>query len=260
MLGLATAAVVVGGVFASVGGTASAADCSRATALRIGEPFFFDPASRGNPISQVLCGPFTGAGSEAMAVSFAAPTCWGIQRWAVFRVVEGDWQLVLDRKGFVFPLVAVGADIREKAPVFRPGDPRCLPSGGSRARLWRWNGTRFTPGPWKQVTPGAAAPAVPGFSGFFKPPSGNVVCGYGYGSKIPRAFVGCRIKSGLKPRHRGPSGPGASRPTMSFWVRRAGRRPDERSVRASPRAMPASWPMKAWRGCSATARRGAAVV
>ena len=40
----------------------------------------------------------------------------------------------MQRNAFIDPpLVAVGADIRETAPVFRPGDPRCVPSGGSRA-------------------------------------------------------------------------------------------------------------------------------
>src|SRR5687768_4743671 len=36
-------AAVAAGMLASAGGSAAAADCSRATALRIGTPFFFDP-------------------------------------------------------------------------------------------------------------------------------------------------------------------------------------------------------------------------
>ena len=213
-----------------------------------------------NPIAQLLCGPFAGPGSDAMAITIRAPTCWGVQRWAIFRFTQGDWRLALDRIAFIFPLVVVGADIRETTPVFRPGDARCLPTGGKRARTWHWSGTRFTAGPWKQVTPGAAAPAIPGFSGFFKLPSGNVVCGYGYGSKIPRAFVGCRIKSGLKPPPP-PDRAGCFTTERSLLgPRQVGQLPDGRSARASPRATPGCSPMNTLPGCSATARRGAAVV
>lgn len=173
---------------------ATSADCSRATALEVGRPFFRDPGSGGNPIGQVLCGPFAGAGSEAMAVTFNAPTCWSPQRWVVFRFSEGEWRVALDQSAFIFPLVVVGADLRERRPVFRAGDPRCLPSGGSRARIWHWDGTRFTAGPWKQVTPGAVT------SGYFKTPSGNIVCFHSPGARdLPRGIVVCGIKSGLKP-------------------------------------------------------------
>jgi hypothetical protein len=124
-----------------------------------------------NPVGQLLCGPFTGAHSEAMAITIGAPTCWGIQRWAVFSFTGGAWQLVLDRSEFIFPLVAVGADIRVTTPVFRPGDPRCIPSGGSHARIWHWNGASFTAGPWKQVTPGTAKTKA-----YFFSPSRNISC------------------------------------------------------------------------------------
>ena len=116
---------------ASASPLAAKADCSRETALRVGRPFFRDPTSGGTPIGQVLCGPFAGPGSEAMAVTFNAPTCWSPQRWVIFRFSEGDWRVALDQSAFIFPLVVVGADLRERRPVFRPGDPRCVPSGGS---------------------------------------------------------------------------------------------------------------------------------
>src|SRR5437879_13782719 len=89
-----------------------------------------------------------------MAITIGAPTCWGTQRWVVFGFTGGVWQLVLDQRRFIFPLVAVGSDIRETTPVFRPGDARCLPSGGSHARIWHWDGTRLAPGAWTQVTKG----------------------------------------------------------------------------------------------------------
>ena len=170
---------------------ATKAECSRETALTVGRPFFRDPSSGGNPIGQVLCGPFAGAGSEAMAVTLNAPTCWSFQRWVVFRFSEGDWRVALDQSAFIFPLAVVGADLRERRPVFRTGDPRCLPSGGSRARVWHWDGTRFIAGPWKQVTP-----PVPTTSGYFKTPSGNIACDY---QTLRRPYVRCGIKSGLKP-------------------------------------------------------------
>ena len=97
------------------------------------------------------------------------------QGWAVFRFTEGDWQLVMVQRlvFIVSPLVAVGAGLRETRPVFRPGDPRCIPSGGTRARTWHWDGTRFTAGPWKQVKRGP-----PLRNAFFYSPSKNITdCG-----------------------------------------------------------------------------------
>jgi hypothetical protein len=142
-----------------------------------------------------------------MAVAFTAPTCWPVQGWAVYRRSGGAWKLVMARRGvFIFPLVAVGSGLRETEPVFRPGDPRCIPSGGEHARVWHWDGERFVAGPWKQTKAGAAPPPPPpppaagGLPnvGYFKTPSGNIVCAY---SKAPsRPLVECMIKTGLKPK------------------------------------------------------------
>jgi hypothetical protein len=150
----------------------AAADCSEATARQLVEQHRLNDFGLPNPVRQVLCGAFTGSGSEAMAIAISAPTCWGIQRWAVFAYTSGAWRLVLDQRRFIFPLAVVGSDIREHSPVFRAGDPRCLPSGGSHARVWHWNGTRLTAGPWRQVTPGAAVT-----SAAFRSPSQNIECG-----------------------------------------------------------------------------------
>ncbi len=207
-VGLAVVAAVTStGAFGVSGGDAittrsstRTADCSKAEAtaivkrLQLGASEFLP-----TPVYGVICGAFMGPGSQTMVALLAsggASNPFG--GWAVFRVVEGKWQLVMERVGGG-QISAAGPALRETVWILREGDSRCCPTGGTKARLWRWNGSRFAAGSWTQVTPGAAAPAVPGFSGFFKLPSGNVVCGYGFGSKIPRAFVGCRIKSGLKP-------------------------------------------------------------
>jgi hypothetical protein len=143
---------------AATGGIRATADCSEATARQLVEQHRLNAFLVQNPVGQLLCGPFTGPGSEAMAITIGgAPTCWPVQRWAVFNFTGGSWQLVLDESEFIFPpLVAVGADIRVTTPVFRNGDPRCIPSGGTHAHTWHWNGTTFTAGPWTQVTPGKA--------------------------------------------------------------------------------------------------------
>jgi hypothetical protein len=146
-------------------------DCSKATALEVAKPFFVWGSDVRDPITQVLCGPFTGAGSDAMAVTFTAPTCWPVQGWAVYRFTGGDWQLVTVQRGaFIFPLAAVGADIRETAPVFRSGDPRCIPSGGTHARIWHWDGSSLVAGSWKQVTKGKV------ITRYFSTPSKNIFC------------------------------------------------------------------------------------
>jgi hypothetical protein len=166
---------------APAGGTAAKADCSKATARQLVEQHHLNDFLLPNPVRQLLCGPFTGPGSEAMAMTIAAPTCWSPQRWAVFSFTSGAWQLVLDQRRFIFPLVAVGADIRETAPVFRQGDPHCIPSGGTHARTWHWDGTRLTAGPWKQVTKGE-----PKRRWFFSP-SGYLSCAMGDDSRFRAA-------------------------------------------------------------------------
>jgi hypothetical protein len=124
-LGAALASAVAVAVFASAGGSRStvSAECSRAAALRVGKPYFWDAKYT---VAQLLCGQFTGPGSDAMVVAFAAPTCWPLQGWAVFTFSGGDWRRVLLRRGvFVYPLKVVGGDIRETEPVPRAGDARC---------------------------------------------------------------------------------------------------------------------------------------
>jgi hypothetical protein len=45
----------------------------------------------------------------------------------------------------------------------------------------------------------AMASAATESSGFFKTPSGNIVCGYDYGKFVKEPFLVCGIASGLKP-------------------------------------------------------------
>ena len=142
---LALAGALVGSAGA---GAQLSTPCSKATARQLVDHHHLNGFLLPNPVHQLLCGAFTGRGSTAMAVTIGAPTCWGVQRWAVFDFTRGKWRLVLDEVAFIFRLDAIGTDIRETAPVFRKGDPRCAPSGGKHARIWHWNGTRFTAGPW----------------------------------------------------------------------------------------------------------------
>lgn len=170
----AVSAVVRKGTSTSPSRSTVSSDCSEATARqvvqRLGlEVNIFDLP---NPVRQVLCGPFTGPGSNAMAVTIGAPTCWPIQNWAVFRFTAGDWQLVLNTPAYLVPpLVAVGSDIRETTGVHRSGDSRCFFNGGTRARIWHWDGTRLVAGPWKQETKGEPKPR-----GFYSP-SHRIACG-----------------------------------------------------------------------------------
>jgi hypothetical protein len=196
---VALAAVAVASPPGSSAGVASAeapGTCSTAVANRLVERHRLNDFLLPKPIGQLLCGPFTGPGSEAMVVAIQAPTCWGLQRWAVFGLRGGAWQLVHDRHVFIHSLVAVGPDIRETTPVFRPGDSRCNPSGGRQSRTWHWNGTRFVISAGTEVKPRVTAPAA----GFFKTPSGNIVCHHSPGpADMPLESIACGITSGLKP-------------------------------------------------------------
>jgi hypothetical protein len=132
--------------------SSSAAPCSKATAAQLLNQYQLNRFQLPQPVGQLLCGQFTGPGRQAMAVGIAAPTCWPVQGWAVFNVVNDNWQLVINPDfDFLFPLVAVGSDIREITPVARARDPRCIPTGGAKARLWHWNGSSLVAGPWKKI-------------------------------------------------------------------------------------------------------------
>lgn len=154
--------------------SSAAAPCSKALAKQLVNQHNLNRFILPNPVGQVLCGPFTGPGSEAMAVTVLAPTCWGVQNWGVFTFSGGSWRLVLDQPAYLHPpLVRVGTGIRETTAVHRPGDSRCFPSGGKRSRLWRWNGSRLVAGPWKPVGEDSSSMAA-----FFSP-SRNLFCSIG---------------------------------------------------------------------------------
>ena len=174
--------------------------CSKAEATRVVERLHLgnaDDPGVPNPVTQALCGPFFGPGSHAMAASLTIPSCGRTAGWVVFRRVGGDWRLVLSRNNGA-DLEAVGSGIRETMFVLRPGDAHCFPTGGTRSRTWRWNGTRFTASPWKHTAGARAAGSSARPSGYFKTPSGNIVCYHAPGP--PRASLVCGIKSGLEPK------------------------------------------------------------
>ena len=210
---LAVAALVTAGLALGVTGSGVASSntarvssaCTKATARQLVERFDLNNFLLDDPVRQVLCGPFAGPGSTAMAVTIGAPTCFPVQNWAVLAFVDGDWRVVLEQPAYLAgPLVATGSGIRETTVVHRPGDSRCFPSGGTRARVWRWSGSRLVAGPWTQVKRGTPPPppaSVPK-SDHFKTPSGNIVCLTFLDSGVPgpkQAAVHCGIHSGLKP-------------------------------------------------------------
>ena len=106
-----------------------------------------------------------------MAVSLATDGNFGTIGFAVLRWAGGAWQLVMESDLASTTIEAAGSDIRETSAVWRKGDPRCCPSGGTQARIWHWNGSRLVAGPWKQATP-AKTKAV----GFHLPLPGAISC------------------------------------------------------------------------------------
>jgi hypothetical protein len=108
-------------------------------------------------VYKVLCGPFTGAGGQAMVASISGFENVGLLYWAVFRWSGTDWQLVMKQRQAAI-LTSAGSDIRETVSSYRDGDPRCCPSGGTKTRTWHWNGTSFTASSWKLGTKGTPEP------------------------------------------------------------------------------------------------------
>jgi hypothetical protein len=131
------------------------ADCSVRAADELVKRLGLSDPSVTNPVYKVLCGAFAGPGSQTMVVSLLGPGSTGMIDWVVFRSLGGEWQFLMKRHQAAV-LTAAGSDIREKVWIFRSGDPRCCPSGGTKARIWHWDGTRFVASAWKQVTSGKA--------------------------------------------------------------------------------------------------------
>ena len=189
----------------------SSGPCSKQEAVRVVRRLHLgnaDDPDVSDPVAQVLCGAFAGPGSQAMVASLAIPSCGRTAGWVVFRRSGATWQLVMERNNGA-DLDAVGPGIRETQFVLRPTDAHCFPTGGTRSRTWRWNGARFVSNDWKYSKPATATPPPAGASalGFFKSPSGNILCGYSQSST--RTNLGCVVQSGLKPQ------PAARRPGCS---------------------------------------------
>lgn len=164
---------------------AAAPACDKATAKQLINANHLNGFLLDDPVVQLLCGPFTGPGTQAMAVTIAAGTCWTPQQWAVFQVKGGQWQLVQHQGAFLAkPLKITGTTIHEVTPVFRPGDPRCVPSGGTHSRDWKWNGKRFVAGRYSDA--GRKTVAT------FYSPSRNVSCEMNDGRPGVGTFVYCQ--------------------------------------------------------------------
>jgi hypothetical protein len=129
-------------------GAEASGRCSKAAArevvkqLRLGDPSVADP------FGKVLCGAFTGPGSQAMVVVLRGPGSTGFVDWVVFRWAGGAWQFLM-KQPLGGSITAAGSDIRQTLPIYRPADSRCCPSGGTKTRIWHWNGIRLVAGPWK---------------------------------------------------------------------------------------------------------------
>lgn len=195
-----TAASALGGSGGAVTQSVAAGSCSKGAArnevkrLHLGNA---DDPTAGDPVGQVLCGAFLGPNSRAMVASLAIPSCGRTAGWVVFRRAGGAWRLVVQRNNGA-ELTAVGTDIKETLNVLRPRDAHCGPTGGTQSRVWHWNGTRFTAGPWqrtespKPVTP---KPVTTVHLYYVSSPSYNIWCDVGDEdqvfcvSKTPRRAV-----------------------------------------------------------------------
>jgi hypothetical protein len=131
-----------------------------------------------HPAAQVLCGTFLGPGVEAMVASVRIPSCGRTGNWLVFRYEDSRWQSIFESHNGA-DLTLVGTGVKEKQYVLRPGDAHCLPTGGTRSRVWHWNGSRFTSTAWKYSKPQAKRQERPTKLTYFESPSHNIWCDSG---------------------------------------------------------------------------------
>jgi hypothetical protein len=155
--GMSAVALVIGagGVVshaAAAGGATTA--CSRALGDRLLKSAGVPPDSPGQRRdSQVACGPFVGPGSRAMAVMIAHGVCLPNVGWRLFAFTAGAWHEIPVDNNLIGQLFirADGGDLLEGAPVYRPGDSDCNPTGGAQERRWHWDGTHLVAGPWHRL-------------------------------------------------------------------------------------------------------------
>lgn len=170
-------------VASRVASTASG-QCSKAEAIDAVKRLGLRDVSATYPVWKVLCGAFAGTGSQVMVASISGFENVGMLYWAVFRWSGGEWQFLMKQRQVAI-LTAAGSDIRETVSIYRTGDPRCCPSGGTKTRIWHWNGARFVAGPWSQ---GAAGNGKSTRAYFFSP-SGNLDCQMGDDGKRHAAVI-----------------------------------------------------------------------
>ena len=148
--------------------------CSKTTARALANQHHLGNAGFvTDPVGQVRCGSFVGPGSKAMVFSLSIPSCGRTGGWVVFKRVGPAWRLVFESDGGA-DLAAVGSGIRETQNVLRPGDAHCFPTGGTRSRTWRWNGTRFTSTNWAYSKSGG--PSSGATQASLRSPTGNLSC------------------------------------------------------------------------------------
>lgn len=179
--------IAVAGLHSShASAAAGAKQCSRAAAKSVirEHPRLHPFAPTFTAPGPVLCGPFLGRRSNAMIVSFQAATCGGTFGWAAFRRHRGRWNLVWRYGNGQRSIAKVGQEIRETVNILRPGDPRCLPTGGTKSRRWRWNGHKFVAGRWTYVNPES-----------FASPDRHVTC------YISRAETSCHAMNPSGPQY-----------------------------------------------------------
>ena len=172
-------------VCAAAAGTslaASGASCSAATAKTL----------EVDRVARVACGAFAGPGSHVMLVNLTTGVCMPFVRWDVFLLRGSVWkQLPLPDHGGLtgIPAVPVKNGIRETINIRRPSDLLCNPTGGTKARVWRWNGSTFVPGAWT-YSKGAYRPGSTGHASvrYISSPTGNIQCTIGGSSTYCQTF------------------------------------------------------------------------
>jgi hypothetical protein len=133
--------------------TAATASCDRDAADQALKAAGFPQDENFYRPADVVCGAFVGPGSMGMAVVLSAPTCKTLG-WVPFKLTDGEWKRVPGGDQLFGTIKLVPGGIRETVWVFRKSDPRCVPSGGTKARTWRWDGSGMKPGPWVRISRG----------------------------------------------------------------------------------------------------------
>ncbi len=123
--------------------------CSGRTAAQLEKRLPVTPFNLGRRLGETLCFDFTGDGRKDIVFTGWVAMNHGAHYWAAYRATRSRWVRVKFKGGCcradprTSPGIVIARsddDIVVSQTIYRPGEPLCCPTGGTRIGVWSWQG------------------------------------------------------------------------------------------------------------------------